>query len=485
MLSFFCRKIKSRRYAAAQLFIVLALSPVVCLADIPTGIAVTIAPTKAEFGPQEELMVTVSYTNVTQNDIRFLKWGTGLDGRVGPNVLDLTFNGASLVYSGFMLKRQPPTESDFVTLSANKTVSAKVNLDLSYEINLQGQYLIEPKDRIPQTAQLKSSANTFTLSSDRPVFRLKRPAAFTECTASQQSQLDSALGAAESISRVARDAISETQVVLRPTAARYKEWFGAYEVNRWDRVQSNFNNIYNAAANKTVGFDCSCDDTGIDDPNNTFAYVNPNDPYNMNICGAFWRAPLVGTDSRAGTIVHELSHFYVVADTDDIEYGQGPARSLADNNPASAIKNADSHEYFAENTPFLEMPDPVFPDLVISSSTISETSISVGEPLAISGAIANQGDGAASSTLLSLTLMITSSNPVIMTTVIPALAAGANFNFQFDFDAPDESGEYTVELCISAVSDESNTANNCSTLPQLVVKKSIIITPILQLLLDE
>jgi peptidyl-Lys metalloendopeptidase len=463
----------------------LALAPALCLAAIPPGIAVTITPAKASYGPQEELMVTVSYTNVTDSDIRLLKWGTGLDGRIGPNILDLKFEGRSLAYTGILVKRLPPTESDFVILSSNKTLSAELSLDLSYAISRQGQYLIVPKDRRSQTTQLKSRANTFRLSADRPVSRLKLPAAFTECTATQQNELTVALGAAESISRVARDAIRDAAPNLRATAPRHKEWFGAYDLGRWNRTQTNFNNIYNATANKTVGFDCSCDDPVIDDPDGTFAYVSANDHYNMNICGAFWRAPLLGADSRAGTIVHELSHFNVVAATGDIQYGQNAVRSLAISNPGNAIQNADSHEYFAENMPFLTMPGEVSPDLVIATSTISNSSPSVEVSVLVFGTIANQGDGDASSTQLSLTLSIPPSNPIITTKAIPALGAGASLAFQFALDAPDQPGEYPLELCISVVSNESNTGNNCSMLPQLVVRNSSVIAPILLLLLDE
>jgi peptidyl-Lys metalloendopeptidase len=46
-----------------------------------------------------------------------------------------------------------------------------------------------------------------------------------------------------------------------------------------------------------------------------------------------------------------MSDFNVVAATDDVVYGQAGARELADEDPDAAITNADSHEYFAENTP--------------------------------------------------------------------------------------------------------------------------------------
>ena len=61
-----------------------------------------------------------------------------------------------------------------------------------------------------------------------------------------------------------------------------------------------------------------------------------------------------GTDSKGGTLVHEMSHFNVVAGTDDHAYGQSAAASLAISNPAQAVDNADSHEYFGENTPALQ-----------------------------------------------------------------------------------------------------------------------------------
>ena len=56
-----------------------------------------------------------------------------------------------------------------------------------------------------------------------------------------------------------------------------------------------------------------------------------------------------------------MSHFNVVAGTDDHAYGQPNARSLAVSNPDLALDNADNHEYFAENTPTLPMGAPPAP----------------------------------------------------------------------------------------------------------------------------
>ncbi len=102
--------------------------------------------------------------------------------------------------------------------------------------------------------------------------------------------------------------------------------------------------LEDAFATKPLVVDCSCNQ-------NYYAYVYPTQPYKIYVCNAFWSAPPTGTDSKAGTLVHETSHFNVVASTDDWAYGQSACKKLAAKKPAKAIDNADSHEYFAENTP--------------------------------------------------------------------------------------------------------------------------------------
>ena len=91
------------------------------------------------------------------------------------------------------------------------------------------------------------------------------------------------------------------------------------------------------------------------------------------LCGAFWNAPMTGTDSKVsitsyrlmcaldtssflsrlqgGTLVHEASHFTKNGGTQDYVYGQHNCQSLAQNDPDKAVHNADCYEYFAENNP--------------------------------------------------------------------------------------------------------------------------------------
>jgi len=66
----------------------------------------------------------------------------------------------------------------------------------------------------------------------------------------------------------------------------------------------------------------------------------------MWIGQAFWNAPMTGTDSKGGTIIHEMSH--EVGWTNDYKYGTTDALELAKNKPRRAVRNADNYEYFVE-----------------------------------------------------------------------------------------------------------------------------------------
>ena len=111
-------------------------------------------------------------------------------------------------------------------------------------------------------------------------------------------------------------------------------------------MKTHYASIRGAFEAQPITVDCACKKT-------YYAYVYPSQPYKIYVCKAFWTAPAIGTDSKAGTLIHEMSHFSVVAGTQDYVYGQAGAKNLALSNPANARMNADNHEYFAENTPRL------------------------------------------------------------------------------------------------------------------------------------
>ena len=173
----------------------------------------------------------------------------------------------------------------------------------------------------------------------------QRAAALTyiSCTTTHKSQIVSAVSSALSYADSSYIYLSMT-----PSAKqRYMTWYSTSLAN-WNTLKKHYQNIKTALNSKSISFNCGCTQS------NTYAYVYANSPYVIYLCDAFWLAPTTGTDSKAGTLVHEISHFTVVAGTQDYAYGQAACKSLAIRNPTQAIQNADSHEYFAENNPALK-----------------------------------------------------------------------------------------------------------------------------------
>lgn len=60
----------------------------------------------------------------------------------------------------------------------------------------------------------------------------------------------------------------------------------------------------------------------------------------------FWKIENDSGKSRAGVVIHELSHFRNIGNTDDFAYGSQACLGLAKYHPHDAMYNADSYELF-------------------------------------------------------------------------------------------------------------------------------------------
>jgi peptidyl-Lys metalloendopeptidase len=329
-------------------------------------------------------LLSFSLKNETDKTIRVLKWHTPFDG-FKANMFDVTVSGKRTVYLGRLYKRGVPAESDYLTLEPGETKSVKLDLAEGYDIADAGDYSVsfrptmlhagtESVDAqirhyvasggVPQVP-VKANVALFKLDSARPARVLegsllkfmkeakekqpsKKVPSFEGCTEAQKHVATAALAQAVTFAQESKSALGGAPVWARATARRYKEWFGTYTSSRYDKVFSHFDKIGDALANKSITFICDSTDSA-------YAYVYPTDPFKIYLCKQFWLAPLKGTDSQGGTLIHETSHFNVVAGTDDHVYGQSGCRAKAISNPDDAVDNADSYEYFAENTPLLSM----------------------------------------------------------------------------------------------------------------------------------
>ena len=123
---------------------------------------------------------------------------------------------------------------------------------------------------------------------------------------------------------------------------KYSTWFGLYSENRFNKVKSNYDKIKNRMETTQFTYDLRGRGCGS---GTTFAYTT-HGASTVWLCDAFWRAPELGFDSKAGTIVHEHSH--ASSYTEDIAYTQQRAKQLALSDPDSSINNADNYEYYSE-----------------------------------------------------------------------------------------------------------------------------------------
>lgn len=342
-----------------------------------SDIAVELDTVQQSFSASDDVTVQVTLRNNSNKPAKILRWYTPADG-LQDDLFDISVNGQDVAYTGKRVKRAAATAWDYLTLQPGASAQYQVELTGAYDLPASGNYQIQyhvealalhgvvPKLTPQQQAQaeqmlvdtpvpaLQSDAIYRQIEVDaKAASDIQWPALVTlagsvsyaaNCSSSRRTSIATALASAKSYASGSYNYLSTYPTASRANSVRYKTWFGSYTSSRWSTVSSNFNKINSALHNQPLQFDCGCTDS-------YYAYVYPNQPYKIYLCNSFWSAANTGTDSKAGTIVHETSHFTVVADTDDIAYGQSAAKSLALSNPAQAVKNADSHEYFAENTP--------------------------------------------------------------------------------------------------------------------------------------
>jgi peptidyl-Lys metalloendopeptidase len=323
------------------------------------GPAVSLSVTQSEFDSSQDVLVTVTLSNPHRYTVRILKWFTPAEGVEEP-LFAVSRDGEPAPYTGAHYKRPAVTGRDYISLKSGESISQTVNLGDYYDLSQSGQYEVFYAVASFQLFDEKGNAFKFrdSLTSEKLSLNVEGRAArakptppptpapgetaFNACTVDQVDLLTQARADATSYADEAERYLNTNN----SGTPRYLEWFGAYTLTRHTTVTDHFNKITSAFVGAGITFDCKC-------KQNYYAYVYPNRPYNIYLCKVFWQAPATGTDSKAGTLIHEMSHFDVVAGTDDFVYGQTGARNLADTSPDQAIMNADNHEYFAENSPSL------------------------------------------------------------------------------------------------------------------------------------
>jgi len=311
-------------------------------------------------------IITLVLTNTSNHKIKVLTWNSPLEKTLHSNLFIVKYNKETIKYTGKLIKRTPPKESDYTTFEAKEKKIISIELPNYYAMNKKGNYAIsfngmiqiekglKKKKILTKSKSTQAITINYTPTKKKTKKQTKVTASFTGCSSSKKTTLNSAQNEAISIAKDSFNVM--TNAPANTSSERYATWFGSPNSTRQATVTKHFKNIYNALDNKSINFDCStCKSESDIDYDATYAYVYPNEPYTVYLCGVFWTSNRAGTDSQAGTLIHELSHFDVLAGTSDHVYGKTDAKNLARTNPTKATDNAENHEYFAENTPSLSM----------------------------------------------------------------------------------------------------------------------------------
>lgn len=314
--------------------------------------------------------IRVRITNNTKKSVKVLKWDTPLENMLRADIFNVSIDNEKVSYVGIKTKRGAPTEDDYIVFQPKESKTINIDISNYYKMELSGTYSVSYKgsfkflllddsktfknNRKVEFKKMKPTVESMNLEYvpvQKRSYEVKETTNYYNCSDNQIDDIKSAYASAIDLVTIASTDMNNAH---RPTSgARYSKWFGSADSIRHDIVQAHFEKINSALASKAIQFNCAeaaCQ-------KNDFAYVNSNQPYIINLCNNFWNAPLTGTNSKAGTIIHETSHFAVVADTDSIVHTQADAQDLATDSPDNAINNANSYEYFAENTPTLDMRD--------------------------------------------------------------------------------------------------------------------------------
>jgi peptidyl-Lys metalloendopeptidase len=173
---------------------------------------------------------------------------------------------------------------------------------------------------------------------------------FRRCDKAQIAYATAAVRGAQDLARMAGAAVGDT-----PT---YRRWFGTFTAENGEKVRASLKAVDRALGRDELTLFCPASgESGC--AVDTYANVLPNRPYFVNLCAAFFTQPTMGgvvatsaafdSGTREGTIIHEVSHFDIVAGTDDHCYTRSICSEYAKTDPARAIDNADSLQYFAED----------------------------------------------------------------------------------------------------------------------------------------
>ena len=115
------------------------------------------------------------------------------------------------------------------------------------------------------------------------------------------------------------------------------------------------------------------------------------------------------------------------------------------------------------------------PDLVVEVSSVSDSEPAAGARFTLSATVSNAGDGESPSTTLryyrSTDATITTSDTEVGAEAVEGFGASGSSRGTVTLTAPSSPGTYYYGACVDAVTEESDTGNNCSSSVEVAVRE--------------
>ena len=321
-------------------------------------------------------LVTFELQNAGSEPVYVLRRRTPLEG-LRSNCLTVKASGAAVPYDGILVKRGPVQDSEYELVAPGKAATGTVDLSKAYQVSRPGKYevdfqgsvkvLTHGEFRAMKRGKSKGVSHTdVEVRARKRTFRVK--GARGRATIGEVNRSSSGEEPSLKKSSKKKKATPKPPKLVGGTAARkkavkaahtagyklitgaistlandadYKEWFGKHTNGRFKIVKSVYTKSRDGMAGKTFTYKL---DGGPDCEPGDVAYTSFGST-TIWLCSGFWSLLSTGTDSQAGTVLHE--HTHAAADTEDYEYGQTDCRKLAKSAPNKAVDNADNFEYYA------------------------------------------------------------------------------------------------------------------------------------------
>lgn len=329
--------------------------------------------TKGEYQVGEDVECEMTITNTDSRDYYLLPRYTPLEG-LRADIFSVSKNGREIPYDSIFMKRGPPSAEEYVLIKAKSSLVSSVDLSEAYSFDSAGVYVMQLEMGLQFRQDMPATQHVFSNTVEFSLTESQNEPKMTHGALARLSVLtltDSSTGGSPKAPKLAGTypsgnvtdttkayslaygAITKSMKSTTGNPTMYKTWFGApynskvqdnYKTMNSSMVSKQFTLFSHPARSDTPSKQDTCE-KGVF----AFTYRGYQTIY---LCDEYFAADLTGTDSKMGTIVHEMSH--AVAYTDDViqnghsVYGQSGCKALAAKYPNLAIKNADNYEYFSE-----------------------------------------------------------------------------------------------------------------------------------------